>query len=394
MKERIIKMNADYIIQNGRVIDPATNTDEIRDLIICNNKIKDSHDGSFISDHVINAEGCIVVPGLVDFHTHIYYEGSGIGIKPDMMIAQGTTAAVDAGTAGSSNFGSFYESVVTHSLVKIKSFLTVYSGGQLDSKLCEDFNPNLYNYERMLRVVDKYHDNILGLKIRISKGVVPDNKAKDYLNAAINLSEKINAQLGTKLTLCVHTTNSPITASELASCLRPGDIFCHCFQGNGNNIILGDGYIAPGILEARKRGVLFDAANGKGNFGLATAKRALEQGFIPDIISSDLTNDKFNIPPYDKNFLTILSKYLTLGLDLMTLLKTATSTPAKLMGLEGQIGTLKPGSIADVAILKLKNVNLIHKDWKDDELHAKQLLVPQMTICNGEIQFCQNDFWL
>jgi predicted amidohydrolase len=387
-------MNADYIIKNGRVIDPASNTDEIHDVVICNNKIADYNSNKFVSKHIIDAKGCLVTPGLVDFHTHIYYEGSGIGIKPDMMIPQGTTAAVDAGTAGSSNFGSFYESVVVHSLVKIKSFLTVYSGGQLDPKLCEDFNPSLYNYERMIRVIDKYRDNILGLKIRISKGVVPDDKGMDYLKAVVELADKINAQLGTNLSVCVHTTNSPMTAGELASCLRPGDIFCHCFQGNGNNLILEDGSIDQGILKARSRGILFDAANGKGNFGISTAKKALAQGFLPDIISSDLTNDKFNMPPYDKNFVTVLSKYLSLGLDLMTVFKAATSTPAKLMGLKEQIGTLKAGASADIAIFKLKDIPVLHKDWKDNELQGNQLLIPQMTFCNGEIQFCQNDFWL
>lgn len=387
-------MKADYVIKNGRVIDPATNTDKVQDVVVCNNRIADARGEKVTCGHVIDAAGCIVAPGLVDFHTHIFYDGSGIGIKPDMMIPQGTTAAVDAGTAGAANFRAFYHASVEPSLVKIKSFLTVYSGGQLDPKLCEDFNPALYNYDRIVRVVDQYRDNILGLKIRISKGVVPDAKGLDYLKAAVELAEKLNAQLGTKLAVCVHTTNSPMSAGELAGCLRAGDIFCHCFQGSGNNLVLADGSIDSGVLEARKRGVIFDAANGKGNFGIATAKKALAKGFLPDIISSDLTNDKFNMPPYDKNLVTVLSKYLTLGLDLMTILRAATATPAKVMGLEGQIGSLQPGAYADVVILKEKPVSLVHKDFKDDELPGKVLLVPQMTMCSGEIQFCQNDFWL
>ena len=387
-------MKADYVIRNGRVIDPANNIDNVQDVVISNNRICDPKGEDVVCNHVIDAKGCIVAPGLIDFHTHIYYEGSGIGIKPDMMIPQGTTAAVDAGTAGAANFMAFYRTSVVPSLVKIKSFLTVYSGGQLYPKLCEDFNPALYNYDRIVRVVDMYRDNILGLKIRISKGVVPDDKGTDYLKAAVELAEKLNAQLGTKLSVCVHTTNSPMSAGDLAKCLRKGDIFCHCFQGNGNNLILSDGSIDPGVLEARKRGVIFDAANGKGNFGIAAAKAALKNNFLPDIISSDLTNDKFNMPPYDKNFVTVLSKYLTLGLDLMTVLRTATATPAKIMGMEGQIGTLQPGAYADVVILKEKEVSLIHKDFKDHQLPGKVLLVPHMTICSGEIQFCQNDFWL
>ena len=375
-------------------MDPRTGLDRIQDLVILNNRIVDPQGEAVTCDHIIDATDCVVAPGLIDFHTHVFYEGSGIGIRPDFMIPQGTTSAVDAGTSGTANFEAFYKTVVASSTVRLKSFLTVYSGGQLDPKLCEDFNPELFNLERMERIVDKYRDNILGLKIRFSRGVVPDDKGMDYLKATVELADWLNARLGTALRVCVHTTNSPVSAGDLASCLRPGDIFCHCFQGSGNHLVLENGEIDPGVLEARKRGVLFDAANGKGNFGIETAKRALAKNFLPDIISSDLTNDKFNMPPYDKNLPTVLSKYLTLGLDLMTVLRTVTEIPAKIMGMAGQIGTLQPGAYADVVVLKEKNIPVLHKDWKDDTLQGNVLLVPQMTLCAGEIQFCQTDFWL
>ena len=375
-------------------MDPRTGLDRIQDLVILNNRIVDPQGEAVTCDHIIDATDCVVAPGLIDFHTHVFYEGSGIGIRPDFMIPQGTTSAVDAGTSGTANFEAFYKTVVASSTVRLKSFLTVYSGGQLYPKLCEDFNPELFNLERMERIVDKYRDNILGLKIRFSRGVVPDDKGMDYLKATVELADWLNARLGTALRVCVHTTNSPVSAGDLASCLRPGDIFCHCFQGSGNHLVLENGEIDPGVLEARKRGVLFDAANGKGNFGIETAKRALAKNFLPDIISSDLTNDKFNMPPYDKNLPTVLSKYLTLGLDLMTVLRTVTEIPAKIMGMAGQIGTLQPGAYADVVVLKEKNIPVLHKDWKDDTLQGNVLLVPQMTLCAGEIQFCQTDFWL
>lgn len=387
-------MRADFIIRGGRVMDPYTAVDEIKDVVIQNTRIIDPQGEMVECDHIIDASGCIVTPGLVDFHTHIFYEGSGTCIRPDFMISQGTTAAVDAGSAGTVTYESFYKSVIVQSAVRIKSFLTTYSGGQLDFKLCEDFNPDLINFTRMERVIDQYRDNILGLKIRLSKGVVPEDKGLEYLKRVVELAEELDAKLGTALRVCVHTTNSPIAAGELADCLRPGDIFCHCFQGTGNTIVTEDGQIAPRILEARKRGVIFDAANGRGNFSLETARRALKAGFAPDIISTDLTLDKFNIPPYAKNLLTVMAKYMTLGMDFMDVLKAVTAVPAGIMGMEGRIGTLKPGAYADLVILRQKHINFVQKDYRNEELACDTLLVPQLTMCAGEINFCQTDFFL
>lgn len=389
-------MKVDYIIRGGRVIDPAAGLDRVQDIAVRNMRIVDAtaQGVECAPDHIIDAGGMIVSPGFVDFHTHLFHAGSTNSIHPDLMVAQGTTAAVDAGSAGTATYEAFYKSVAAQSLVRIKSFLTVYSGGQLDPKLCEDFDPRLYNVDKMERVVDQYRDTILGLKIRLSKGVVPENTGADYLKACVQLAEELDRRLGTRLRVCVHTTNAPVTAGELAACLRPGDIFTHCFQGAGNTIVLPDGSIDPGVRRARQRGVIFDAANGKSNFGLKTAQSALKAGFLPDIISTDLTAGRFNRPPYVKSLPLVMSKYLALGLDLPTVLKCVTARPAELMGMAGQIGTLQPGAYADIVIFKLKEQRCLHKDFCDDVLEGNVVLVPQMTLCAGEIQYCQPDFYL
>lgn len=386
-------MKVDYIIHNGMVMDPATGEEKIRDVAVNGDRIVDTEGLTLECDHIIDAKDCIVTPGLIDFHTHIFYNGSSIGIKPDFMIPQGTTAAVDAGTAGTANFPAFYDTAVVPSTVRIKSFLTVYSGGQLDPKLCEDFNPKLYNVNRMERLIDKYRDNILGLKVRLSKGVVPDEKGKEYLTAIVELAEQLSEKLDTKLRVCVHTSNGVITAGQLADCLRPGDIFCHCYQGSGNTILLENGEIDPDVLNARDRGVIFDAANGKGNFDISVARKAIERGFLPDIISSDLTSDKFNMPPYAKNLPMVMAKYLELGMGFMEILKAVTVKPAQIMKMSGKIGTLQAGGYADIAILKLKEKRVVQKDWKDEPVTMGHVIVPKMTICAGEIQYCATDFW-
>lgn len=385
-------MNADYAIRNGRVIDPARGLDGAGNVCIKGSRIVAEEDCGG-ADCAIDAAGCLVLPGLIDFHTHLFSAGSGIGLRPDLMIAHGVTGAVDAGTAGAANFEAFYQTAVVPSAVRIKGFLTVYSGGQLDQKLVEDFNPELYNIERMERVIDRRRSSILGLKIRIGKGVVPDGKAIEYLKAAVALAEELGARLGAALSVCVHPTNSQAPAGELAACLRPGDVFCHCYHGQKNGIVLANGEIDPGILKARERGVMFDAANGRSNFSLKTARSAMAKGFLPDIISTDLTASSFNKPPCAKNLPAVLSKYLALGMGLADVARAATETPARLMRLKGEIGTLAPGAQADVSIFKLEKSDAVHKDWEGAELAVHELLVPKMTICRGEVLYCAADFW-
>ena len=386
-------MKADYVIRNGRVIDPATNTDEVKDIVVQGFRIVDPKGEEVECGHVIDAEGCIVTPGLIDFHCHLFSEGSNICIHPDLMIPQGTVAAVDAGSAGTATFEAFYQNCIKRSVTKIKAYLTLFAGGQLDPKVCENFDYTIYNLPKTERLVDKYRDVLLGFKIRLSKGVVPDDKAAEYLEKLVELADEMTARTGVPLSVCVHTTNSPIPAGEIAKRLRPGDIFTHCYQGAGNTIVAGDGTIEPDILEARERGVIFCSANGKGNFGIKTAQAALAQGFLPDVISSDLTNDKFNMPPYAKNMLTVMSKYLSLGLSINDVIKATTETPAALMGMEGELGTLAAGSHANVTILKHVEKEILHKDFCDDEFLGHDLLVPQLTMIEGEIQYCQTDFW-
>ena len=152
-------------------------------------------------------------------------------------------------------------------------------------------------------------------------------------------------------------------------------------------ILTESGDIDPGILAARARGVLFDAANGKSNFCLETAKKALAAGFLPDILSSDLTIFSYPDPSHVGSLPHVLAKYLELGLGLQEVLRLCTAAPVRLLSLEGEIGTLRPGSRADIALFRLEDRTWEQRDWRGESIECHQLLVPQMTIKNGEIKY-------
>ena len=384
-------MNTGYLLRGARVIDPASGLDEIRDLRIRGARLADPDkgDSAGLPERVIDLSGCIVTPGLIDAHAHVFHTGSTIAIEPDKLLAQGTTSVVDAGTAGCANYELFETSVMERSAIRILAFLNVYDRGQEDAALPENFDPALYDREAMAQLAAK-HPGILGLKLRLSRGLVPDDRAAEILRACVELADELEAQIGRRLRLCVHATDCPLPAVELAAMLRPGDIFCHCFQGKGHPILTEKGAIVPGVLEARERGVLFDAANGRGNFSLSVAREALRAGFLPDLISSDLTVSTFRGSPHVRSLPHVMSKYLSLGLSLPEVLRRCTENPARVLGLEGEIGTLRPGARADIAVFKLEDRIWEQEDFCGEKIRCEQLLAPQMTFLNGEPVFSRS----
>ena len=372
----------DIRITGGRVIDPLQGVDSQGTVAMRGTKIV-GDDGSS-AGLTLHADGCLVVPGLIDYHVHVF-EGSLFGVEPLLMAATGVTTAVDAGSCGCAQFDYFREKTMRTSRVRLKAFLNVSTTGQPGAGFFEDVDPKNYKRDEIAALAEKYPDDILGLKLRISKPIVRE-LGLDAMDGALELARELG------LPLCVHVTNPPETMDKVVAKFRKGDVFCHVFQGTGHTILDGEGRVYPELLEARKRGVLFDASNGRRNFSFSVAKAALEQGFLPDIISSDATKFTFNRVSGMKNLPFLLSKYLNMGLGLNTVLAAATATPARAMGMEGQIGTLRPGAYADVAIFKLIEHKTVFTDSDGLPMEGLQLLVPQVTILNGQVVYCSNDF--
>lgn len=379
-------MKADYILRGGRVIDSAAGSDEIRDLYIRGSRLFDP-DGEAVEclpERTIDLSGCVVTPGLIDYHAHVFHTGSNIAIRPDLLLHQGTTTVVDAGTAGRANYEAFETDVIRKARIGIRAYLNIDSRGQEGAARPENFDPALFDREGMRALIMRYGAQLLGLKLRLSRGIVPEKKAAEILRESVALADWLQERTGKRLRLCVHVTDSPIPAGVLASMLRPGDIFCHCFQGKGSPILAENGGIDDDVLRARERGVLFDAANGRGNFSLSVAREALRAGFLPDIISSDLTVSTFYKSSHVRSLPHVISKYLSLGLSLPEILRRCTETPAKLLGEEGELGTLHPGARADIAVFRLTEQAWEQEDFCGERIRCEQLLVPQMTFCGGK----------
>lgn len=379
---------ADIYIKNGIVFQPSINFCGRASVIVKNGYIVDvtTKDTCIDAKKTIDAAGCFVFPGLIDFHTHLFNGGSEIGINPDaFLFPQGVTVAVDQGTSGLANFESFYKSVIAASEIKIFAFINVASSGLTTLPRCfENLDPSKIDCSKLKILLCKYKEYLKGLKIRTSSEIVGNLEYKPLAKTR-ELADKLHCKI------VVHTTNAPGILSELTSYFNKGDVYAHVFQGRNNSIIDKDGKIALPIIFARDKGVVFDSADGRDHYSFNVIKQSFKNGFYPDIISSDLVRanvfDKavFGLP-------LIMSKYINLGMPIQEVVKACTFTPAKMIGKDKELALLLPGTIADIAIVKLTDMNLQMKDVYNEILLCKKILITKVTIANGRIVYAQLDF--
>ncbi len=379
-------MKGDILIHGGRVIDPARRRSGREDLLIQGDRIAAIPAGEKAeANQVIEATDCFVLPGLIDFHAHLFARGTELGVFPDpALLPQGVTTAVDGGSAGIGNFDSFVQSIVATSQTRILGDLNVSPTGLVTTRYHEDVRPQNYDLPKTKEIFARHKGRLLALKIRQSREIVGE-MGLEPLRATIKMAEEIGCPV------VVHTTNPPGSPEELAALLRPGDVFCHVYHGKGETIIGKDGKVLPGIRRARQRGVIFDAANGRNHFALVTARAAIADGFFPDVLSTDLSVSTL-YGDYVFGLPNIMSKYLNLGMPLEDVVAACTATPAKLIGLEGKVGTLAPGACADVAVFRLKKHSTVFLDSLGETFRGEQLLVPQLTLLGGKVVYRQIDF--
>lgn len=375
------------LIRGGTVIDPARGFFGKADILMQGNQIIDAPPGGKADGaHIIDATDYLVMPGLIDYHTHVFHGGTKIGIHPDSsLLPQGVTTVVDQGSAGVTNFESFFKTVVANSQIRIFSHLHASPAGLATLPHClEAVDPALFDLEGAGSLFEKYNGQIIGLKIRQSKEIV-GKWGLEPLRATIQMADALGCRV------VVHTTNPPGHVEELVSLLRPGDVFTHVYQGKGSTIINEAGTVRKAIQAARSRGVLFDTADGRGHYAFSVAQAAIDDGFEPDMISTDIVRGSlfersvFGLP-------LVMSKYAALGISLQNIVKAVTSTPARLIGLEGRLGTLMPGAYGDVSVFKLKKMILPLQDVFGETLTCSQVFIPQMTVLNGKVVYRNLEF--
>lgn len=371
----------DVLIAGGTLIDAAQGIHDRRDVAFADGKV--AAVGENLSrdqaKQTIDATGKLVSPGLVDAHVHVFPGVTHYGIDPDeTCLKHGATTVVDAGSAGADTFDGFRRYVIETSATRILAHVNISSMGMISREIGELDSIKWASVPKALATIEKHRDVVLGVKVRLTReelvgyeaGLKPLFLAREAADAA-------------GLPIMVHPQNSwAESLDEVLAVMRAGDVMTHMYHGMPHGILDENGTIRPSVRAARDRGVIFDVGHGEGSFNWDVCERALTQEFPPTTISSDLHAHNVHGPVFD--LVTTVSKFLHLGLPLDDALAKVTAVPAKVIGMEGKVGTLATGAEGDAVVLHLQEGAFPLMDSRKITRMGALRLVPTAVIKAGK----------
>ncbi|MBL8218577.1 MAG: amidohydrolase/deacetylase family metallohydrolase [Bryobacterales bacterium] len=363
----------DLLIKNGNVLDPANGRSGRMDVAIVGSKIakvgKDLPASK--ARTVIEAGEYYVTPGLIDIHVHFDAQGAWLNLNPDHNALRfGVTTAVDAGSSGADNFEAFRRRVIDGADTRVLAFLNIVAAGMYGGAVEDD--PKQMDVAKAIAMVKKHRDVIVGIK-------TAHYQPADWI--AVDNAVKAAAETGTVTLVDFHPKPGRGYPELLAKHMRPGDLHTHFF-GRLTPQLDSNGKVQPYMLEARKRGVLFDVGHGSGSFWFRIAAPMIAQGFFPDTISTDLHKDSVMLP--GATMPNVMSKLMNLGMTLEQVVERSTVRPAKAIGRK-ELGTLSEGAVADVALFMLERGTFAFLDSGHGKLTGDKRLRCALTVREGKI---------
>jgi dihydroorotase len=360
----------DLVIKGGRVIDPSSHIDRIADVGIVGGRIEAIKPNIAFAKQTLDATGRLVVPGLIDIHTHAVRE------KDDakLCLADGVTTLVNAGSRGSDGIDEAVE-VAKASPNRMRLLINISRTGN------DQQNGELNDFSKVdrattRRAIERHRDYVVGMKVRVSDFVAGKN---DLM--ALKLAQDVARPL--KLPIMVHMGQSVSPLPALLAVLKPGDIVTHIYSPGPNGIFGADGRVLPEVLDARRRGIVFDVGNGLNkHITWDIAERAMKAGIVPDTISSDWvpagrTDQILNLP-------NVMSKFLLLGMTLNQVIACVTTNAARAIPAFEGLGTLAVGAPADIAIIELRQGSFEFVDNERTKRTGTQKLFTTATILKGQ----------
>ncbi len=375
----------DLLLKNGHLIDPKNSLDGKMDVAISRDRIAavERDIDPALAVKVVDLSGHYVTPGLIDIHVHVHHtrEPEGLSVMADShSFRSGVTTMVDTGTAGAKHFLHFKRTVIDLAKTRIFAYINIVDLGMLG-----DFEQDLQTMDPELcaATVLMYPDICVGVKTAHYWTQLPwDQEHPPW--AAVDRA--IQAAEFCKLPVMYDFWPRPPERSYQELILekaRPGDIHTHVYARQFP-VVDDDGMPTPWMHEARARGVIFDVGHGAGSFWFRNGYRAIQNGFPPDSISTDLHTGNVHWAVVD--MVTTMSKILNCGMTLYDVIKLSTINPANEIG-HPELGHLSVGAEADVAVLKQLNGDFAFIDCGRAKLRGDRKLECAMTLRAGEIVY-------
>jgi dihydroorotase len=362
--------NYDLIIKGGRVIDPSMRLDAIRDVAIAGSRIA-AVDANIAgsSAETIDASGKLVVPGLIDIHTHATRTPAG----PGLCLADGVTGWIDAGTQGADHIGDAI-AVAKSAPQPARVLINIGRAGILPEG--DTMDMARADVAAAKAAIARNRDFIVGVKARLSRDVAGAN---DY--EVLRRAQEVATSFNLPVMIHMGQTVSPLP--RLMDLLKPGDIVTHMFAPPPNSIVDENGQILPEVLAARRRGVWFDLGNGRnGHLRWDMVERVMQAGFWPDTFSTDWTPEGRTAQVID--FPNVMSKFLDFNMPLDQVIARATVNASRVFQLFRDRGTLNVGAPADVALLELRQGSFEFVDNFENKRTGRQRLFPSGTVLAGK----------
>jgi dihydroorotase len=378
----------DLLLKGGHVIDPANQLDQPMDVAIAGDRIAAVAANIPAEDarRVVDVAGHYVTPGFIDLHAHA--QGSRIvgreSIPPSLHFASGATTVVDAGTWGALDFRVFKETVVETTPIRVLALLNIVSRG-MSAQAAGSFEQSvdLMDPELCAATIQENRDILVGVKTAHYWTSRPWDSAHPPW-AAVERAVEAGRIADVPVMVDFWPRPPERSYSELIlEKLRPGDIHTHVFAQQFP-ILDAEGHVQDYLRQARERGVIFDLGHGAGSFWFRNAAPAVQQGFLPDTISTDLHMGNVNGPVVD--FITTMSKMLALGVPLEDLVRRATVNPARVIH-RPELGTLTVGGEADVAVVELLHGKFGYTDCGRAKMIGKVKLANRLTLRAGRIVY-------
>jgi dihydroorotase len=370
----------DIVLTGGRVVDPSQNLDGVADVAFAGGKVAKvgKNLATEGAKETRDVSGRIVTPGIVDCHAHVYWGATYLSVEAERVARMsGTTTFVDAGTAGAGTFHGFRKLIIEPCPLRIVAFLNISHAGIYGYgpgfMVGESAELRLLNVGACVKVAREHSDIICGIKVRLGHNV-SELVGIGALDCAIEAAEELD------LPVMVHIGAPPPRRKDILERLRPGDILTHCCRMFPNNATDSDRNIRKEVAEARERGIVFDVGHGRGSFDFDVARAMVDNGFVPDVLSSDVHVNSISGPAFD--VLVTMSKFLSMGVPLSDVVAAATCNPAKAVA-RPDLGSLKPGSPGDAVVLSLDEGEFEYRDSLNATFIGNKKLAPESIIVGG-----------